>query len=256
MTFENTKLVVIGGSSGMGYAIADRVSSEGGSVVIVGRNAAKLDEARDNLAKHGNPVAALVADLNDFDAVAHLREQLTDQHSDATLLVNAAGVFVPKPFVEHTEADYNSYLDLNRSTFFITQTVVANMIAAGQGGSIVNIGSMWAQQAIAATPSSAYSMAKAGLHSFTQHLAMELAGEKIRVNAIAPAVVRTPIYEGFIPKEEVQEAVSGFDSFHPIGRVGTSEEIAEIAAFLLSDKTGWVTGAIWDADGGVMAGRN
>ncbi|RLP80202.1 SDR family oxidoreductase [Mycetocola lacteus] len=256
MTFENTKLVVIGGSSGMGYAIADRVSSEGGSVVIVGRNAAKLEEARGNLAKHGNPVAALVADLNDFDAVAHLREQLTTEHSDATLLVNAAGVFVPKPFIEHTEADYNSYLDLNRSTFFITQTVVANMIAAGQGGSIVNIGSMWAQQAIAATPSSAYSMAKAGLHSFTQHLAMELAGEKIRVNAIAPAVVRTPIYEGFIPKEEVQEAVSGFDSFHPIGRVGTSEEIAAIAAFLLSDNTGWVTGAVWDADGGVMAGRN
>ena len=99
-------------------------------------------------------------------------------------------------------------------------------------------------------------MAKAGLHSLTQHLAMELAEHEIRASAIAPAVVRTPIYKGFIPKEQVDEAVSVFDSFHPIGRVGTLEEIAQIALFLLSGHAGWVTGAIWEADGGVMAGRN
>ncbi|GAA1727912.1 hypothetical protein GCM10009793_26070 [Brachybacterium phenoliresistens] len=99
-------------------------------------------------------------------------------------------------------------------------------------------------------------MAKAGLHSLTQHLGMELAPHGIRVNAIAPAVVRTPIYEGFIPEDEVDSAISDFDSFHPIGRVGTPEEVAEIVAFLLSDATDWVTGAIWDADGGVMAGRS
>ena len=99
-------------------------------------------------------------------------------------------------------------------------------------------------------------MAKAGLHSLTQHLGMELAPHKIRVNAIAPAVVRTPIYGGFIPKDEVDEAVSAFDAFHPLGRVGTPQEIAEIAAFLLSEKASWVTGAVWNADGGVMAGRN
>lgn len=256
MTFEDSKLIVIGGSSGMGYAIAERVAAEGGEVVVVGRNQGKLDTARDALAKHGQPVHTLAADLNDVDAVTRLRGQLTEQHGDATLLVNAAGVFAPKPFLEHTIADYDSYMDLNRSTFFITQTIATNMIAGGRSGSIVNIGSMWALQAIAATPSSAYSMAKAGLHSLTQHLGMELAPHKIRVNAIAPAVVRTPIYGGFIPKDEVDEAVSAFDAFHPLGRVGTPQEIAEIAAFLLSEKASWVTGAVWNADGGVMAGRN
>ncbi|MFI2102221.1 SDR family NAD(P)-dependent oxidoreductase [Isoptericola sp. NPDC019693] len=255
-TFTGRKAVVIGGTSGMGYASAARIAAQGGDLVVVGRNETKLAAARDRLAEHGTQVHTIAADLADQDAVTALRERLTTVHADATLLVNAAGVFVPKPFLEHTPADYDSYLDLNRSTFFITQTVAASMVEAGNAGAIVNLGSMWAHQAIAATPSSAYSMAKAGLHALTQHLAIELAPHKIRANAVAPAVVRTPIYEGFIPKDEVDDAISGFDSFRPLGRVGTPEEIAEIVTFLLSDQAGWVTGAVWDADGGVMAGRH
>jgi NAD(P)-dependent dehydrogenase (short-subunit alcohol dehydrogenase family) len=131
-----------------------------------------------------------------------------------------------------------------------------NMIAGGRGGSIVNIGSMWARQAVQATASSAYSMAKAGLHALTQHLAMELASAGIRVNAVSPAVVNTPIFESFIPREQVASVLKSFDSFHPIGRIGSAEEVSEIVAMLLSGKTSWVTGAIWDVDGGVMAGRN
>lgn len=246
--------IIVGGTTGMGKATAELLLKDGIEVIILGRPNKNLDSTRNELSKIGD-VKLVGIDLFNLETVQKFINEIIDIAPNVKYLVNAAGYFNPTSFWEHTVDDYDIYHNFNKAFFFLTQAISKQMKSNG-GGSIVNIGSMWAKQAVKATPSSAYSMAKAGLHSLTQHLAMELAEHNIRVNAVSPAVVVTPIYGTFIEKEKIEETLQGFNDFHPIGRVGKPEDIANTIHFLLTNQSSWVTGSIWDIDGGVMAGRN
>jgi NAD(P)-dependent dehydrogenase (short-subunit alcohol dehydrogenase family) len=250
----NEQALIVGGTTGIGKATAEILLQKGIEVFIIGKAGKNLENVKAELGKLGN-VKTIGLNLFNLKDVTRFCASVSKEIPKLKYLLNAAGCFSPKPFMQHTEHDYDIYQNFNKAFFFITQAC-AKIMADNDGGAIVNIGSMWAKQAIKATPSSAYSMAKAGLHSLTQHLAMELAESKIRVNAVSPAVVVTPIYSSFIEEGKIEETLQSFNSFHPIGRVGKPEEIAKTISFLLSNDTAWVTGAIWDIDGGVMSGRN
>ena len=173
--------LIVGGSSGMGKETARRLLQKSQDVMILSHDASTLESAQEELQKAtGGHVEIAQVDLYDPLAVEGFIAQINAETRHISHLVNAAGYFKPVSFIDHQEHDYDLQMDINKAFFFITQAVAKNMRANG-GGSIVNIGSMWAKQAVKATPSSAYSMQKAGLHALTRNLAMELADDGIPV---------------------------------------------------------------------------
>lgn len=254
MRFENKVVAITGGGSGIGREVAARFVAEGAKVVINGRNAGKLEAAAREIDPSGQKIAVSAGDIADPATGAALVDTAISRFGKLDILVNNAGVFNPKPFIELTEADYDWYLDtILKGKFFTAQAAAKAM--KDKGGVIVQTGSMWAIQAIGATPSAAYSAANAGVHAMVRNLAIELAPYDIRINAVAPAVVETPVYNTFLSDAQVKEVLPTFDAFHPLGRNGQPRDVAEAILFLASDQASWITGTVLPVDGGVTAGR-
>ena len=201
MRFKGKVAIVTGGSSGIGKETAKRLVAEGASVVLSGKDQVKLQSAAKEMEAGADQVDVLAGDIAKPATGAALVERAERQFGGLDILVNNAGVFRPKPFIEVTEEEYDWFLDtILKGKFFVAQAAAKAMKKRG-GGAIVHTGSMWGLQAIGATPSSAYSAANAGVHALVHNLALELAGDKIRINAVAPAVVETPLYSTFMTKE-------------------------------------------------------
>lgn len=253
MEMNNKVVVITGGGTGIGRSTAERFLAEGARVVINGRREDVLKETAAQLDPSGERIAWVAGDIRLKETADRLIHGAVERFGGVDVLVNNTGIFKPTPFLEHSEEDVNNYVDIIfKGTFFASQAAIPEMQKRG-GGAIINTGSMWAIQAVSATPSSAYSGAMAGRHALTRNLAIEFAKDNIRVNAVAPAVVETPIYSTFMSEKEVEEVLPTFNEFHPLGRNGKPADVSEAILFLA--KATWITGVVLPVDGGVTAGK-
>jgi NAD(P)-dependent dehydrogenase (short-subunit alcohol dehydrogenase family) len=254
--FDNQVVVISGGGGGIGKAAARRFLVEGARVVLSGTRSALLEQARAEIDPSGERTLIHAGHITTRGQGRELVERALDRFGGLDVLVNSTGIFRPVPFLEQTEEHLEEALgSIMRPTFWVSQAAVGPMRERG-GGAIVNVGSMWALDAISTTPTSAYSMAQAARHSLTKNLAIELAPDGIRVNTVALAFVETPSYERFMTPEEARAVLDSVHAFHPLGRHGQPADVVEAVLFLASSEAGWITGTTLPVDGGVLAGRS
>jgi NAD(P)-dependent dehydrogenase (short-subunit alcohol dehydrogenase family) len=252
MSLAKKVALITGAGTGIGADAARAFHDAGCSVVLNGRRGGVLERTAATIDPTGRTIAVVPGDIGDLTTSRRMVEVATDRFGGVDVLFNNAGIFAPKPFLEIPPTELDQYLNLVRGYFYAAQAVIPTMRQRG-GGAIVNTGSMWATHAIAATPCSASSTAKGGIHALTGNLAIEFAPDKIRVNAIAPAVVETPLFHPIMSADQL----SAFNKFHPLGRNGQARDITEAVLFLADEeRSGWITGVLLPVDGGVTAGRN
>ncbi len=251
MLLNKKVIIVTGAGGGLGAGIARVCSREGAQVVVADIRGDAAQAIAESLP---NPALALACDVGDDDEQGQLVTQTIARFGRIDGLVNNAGINFAKPFLDTTPAEWERIIRVDlRAVFFLSQKVCQQMLAQERpGGSIVNIASVHSQAALpGAGP---YDAAKAGVVGMGKSLAVELASQGIRVNAISPGLLNTQIWQDIQDAApSAEECLDYWRANIPIGRVIEAEEIGELAAFLLSERSGSITGANIFADGGMTA---
>ncbi len=237
--------VVTGGNSGIGLAAAQRLQKEGARVAISGRSQKTLDEASKILGKDALVVQADVSKLPEIDK---LFSAVAAKFGKIDVLFVNAGVATFAPFAGFTEAAYDELFDINaKGAFFTVQKALPHL---NDGASVILNTSVASH--IGNPTGVAYGATKAAMRSFVRGLAADLAGRNIRINAVAPGPIQTPIFDRIgLPKEQVDQAVQGFIAAVPLKRIGKPEEVAGAVAFLASSDSSYVTGIELSVGGGI-----
>lgn len=235
--------VVTGGNSGIGYATAARLKADGATVIISGRSKERVDEAAGKLG-----VTGLVADVSSVAAIGQLADDVKAQFGKVDILFVNAGVFMPAPLGSISEEMFDQQMGINfKGAVF---TVEKFLPVLNDGASIINLSSINAYTGM--TNTAIYAASKAAMNSFTRTAATELAPRRIRVNAVNPGPISTPIFGKTGMSEEQLNGMAGaMQERIPLKRFGEPEDVANLVAFLASDEAAFITGGEYNVDGGM-----
>ncbi|MEN1784599.1 MAG: SDR family oxidoreductase [Bacteroidota bacterium] len=240
---ENKVAVVTGGNSGIGYATAAKFKAMGANVIITGRSSERVNQAAEALG-----VSGIVADVKDLKAIDSLVDQVKEAYGQVDILFVNAGIFAPAPIGQITEELFDHQMGINlKGAIF---TVEKFLPILKDGASIINLSSVNAYTGMPNT--GIYGATKAALNSYTRTAATELASRKIRVNAVNPGPVHTPIFgKTGMPEDQMSGFAAAMQERVPLKRFGQPEDIANLVGFLASDDASFITGAEYNIDGGV-----
>jgi len=254
MRFEGRVALVTGASSGIGAATALRLATEGARVALVGRDAARGEQIVDEITRGGGEAAFLNCDVTDEGAVERMVDAVLARFGRVDVLVNNAGIINFGSVVDARVDEWDLLMATNvRSVFLVSRAVLPHMIATG-GGSVINMGSNLGL--VGTRGAAAYATSKGAVVNLTRAMALDHVADGIRVNCVCPGTIDTPLVQRQRvgrTEEQLRQADERLRQRHPIGRMGTPEEVAAVVAFLASDEAAFVTGSAYGVDGGYIA---